>query len=181
MRKISGSGVRSVVSLLGAGLLVGLATSCSSSSATREYAVPDDVCGIRVAGPLLEPLLPAGKKITAEPTSAVGTQRCRLLVDGKVVFSSSLEKRGVDTTAGDVAASAYGVNPTDAGTNGGDVIYSKTGAVGRVECPNSASANNTVWATARTSHSVKASAMRSFIEGYRAAAAKSACRTLSAH
>ncbi|MGW7786660.1 hypothetical protein [Streptomyces tricolor] len=179
MDNISRGGVRSAVSLLGAALLVGLTTSCSSSP-TREYAVPGDVCGTKVTGSLLAPLLPTGKKISAQPTSAVGVKRCRLLVDGKVVFSSSVEKHGANTTANDVAASAYGVDPTDASSDRGHVVYSRTGAVGLVECPESSSAHSTLWATVRTSHDVKASAMRRFIEGYATALAKSdACRTLS--
>ncbi|MFF5028268.1 hypothetical protein ACFY2J_29235 [Streptomyces collinus] len=180
MHNLFRGGTRSAVSLLGAALLAGLATSCSSSSATQEYAVPGDVCGTEVTRDLLAPLLPAGKKISARPTSAVGTERCRLLVDGEIAFSSSVEKRAANTTASDVASSAYGVDPTDTSADRGRVIYSTTGAVGLVNCPASASAESTLWATVRTSHEVKASAMRAFIEGYAAALSQSdACRTVS--
>jgi hypothetical protein len=180
MRKIAGLGARSVVSLLGVGSLVGLTASCSSPSPAHEYAVPSNVCGTHVARTLLEPLLPAGEQIGTRPTSTVGVKRCRLVVDGKVIFSSSLEKRDANTTADDVASSAHGVDPTDSRAEEGHVIYSTTGAVGLVRCPDSASALSTVWATVRTSHAVKAAAMRAFIEGYVSAAAKSdACRTLS--
>ncbi|MFD9096099.1 hypothetical protein [Streptomyces collinus] len=180
MHNLFKGGTRSAVSLLWAALLVGLATSCSSSSATQEYAVPDDVCGTKVTSGLLAPLLPAGKKISARPTSAVGTKRCRLLVDGEIAFSSSVEKRAANATASDVASSAYGVDPTDTGSDGGRVIYSKTGAVDLVNCPASASAESTLWATVRTSHEVKASAMRAFIEGYATALAMSdACKSVS--
>ncbi|KOV93139.1 hypothetical protein [Streptomyces sp. NRRL B-3648] len=131
---------------------------------------------------LLEPLLPPGKKIRARSTSAVGVSRCRLLVDGKIVFSSSVEKHDANTTANDVASSAFGVDPTDARGNRGHVIYSTTGAVGLVECPEPTSANGTVWATVRTSHDVDAPAVHKFIEGYATALAKSGvCRTSSAH
>ncbi|MFF9674795.1 hypothetical protein ACF1GS_24350 [Streptomyces eurythermus] len=182
MHNISGRGVRSVVALLGAGLLVGLTTSCSSPSPTREYAVPSDVCGTHVARSLLEPLLPPGEKVSAQPTSSVGVERCRMLVDGKVVLSTSIEKHDANTSVGDVASSAYGVEPTDTRADGGRTIYSKTGAVSLVECPGSASANSTLWATVRTSHDVKASSMRDFIKGYATALGKSdACRALSTH
>ncbi|MBB5930077.1 hypothetical protein [Streptomyces echinatus] len=180
MRDISGGGVRSAASLLGAALLVGLTAACSSPSPTREYAVPGDVCGTDVARSLLEPLLPAGERISAKSSSAVGATRCRLSVEGEIVFSSAVEKHDADTTAHDVAASAYGVDPTDATAAGGRVIYSKTGAVGLVGCPASASADSSLWATVRTSHEVEASAMRDFVEGYAAAVAGSdACRALS--
>ncbi|MFF7977193.1 hypothetical protein [Streptomyces sp. NPDC007905] len=180
MHNILKGRIPSAVSLLGAALLVGLASSCSSPSATQEYSVPKDVCGTEVTNGLLGPLLPAGKKISAQPTSAVGAKRCRLLVDGEIAFSSSVEKWAANTTASDVASSAYGVDPTNTSADGGRIIYSKTGAVGLVHCPASASADSTSWATVRTSHEVKASAMRGFIEGYAAALAKSdTCRTLS--
>ncbi|MFF8729832.1 hypothetical protein ACF073_25565 [Streptomyces sp. NPDC015171] len=161
----SGTGVRSALSALGAALLIGLLASCSSPSPTREYTVPGDVCGIKVSGSLLEPLLPAGKKISAAPTSAVGVKRCRLVVDERVAFSSSVEVHDATITARDVAMSAAGVEPTDTSADGGYVIYSRTGAVGLVKCP-ATSAKTSVWATVRTQHTVNASAMRHFIEAY---------------
>ncbi|MBL1108062.1 hypothetical protein JK361_26315 [Streptomyces sp. 5-8] len=181
MHDISEGGIRSAVSLLGAALLVGLTASCSSPAPAREYAVPGDVCGTDVARSVLEPLLPAGQKISAEASSAVGVERCRISVDGEIVFSSAVEKHDANTTANDVASSAHGVDPADASANGGHVVYSKTGAVGLVECPASTSADSSLWATVRTSHEVKASAMRAFVEGYAAAVAESdACRDLTA-
>ncbi|WP_436954752.1 hypothetical protein [Streptomyces sp. SudanB182_2057] len=142
--------------------------------------MPSDVCGTQVARSLLEPLLPPGEKVGAQPTSSVGVKRCRMLVDGKVVLSTSIEKHDANTSAGDVASSAYGVEPTDTRADGGHTIYSKTGAVSLVECPGSASANSTVWATVRTSHDVKASSVRDFVKGYATAVGKSdACRALT--
>ncbi|WP_181792883.1 hypothetical protein [Streptomyces sp. WELS2] len=182
MHNISGRGVRSVVALLGAGLLFALTTSCSSSSPTREYAVPSNVCGTRMAPSLLEPLLPPGEKVGAQPTSSVNVKRCRILVDGKVAFSSSIEKRDANTSVGDVASSAYGVEPTDTRADGDHTIYSKTGAVSLVECPGSASANSTVWATVRITHNVKASSMHDFIKEYATAVGRGdACRALLTH
>ncbi|WP_416520595.1 hypothetical protein [Streptomyces achromogenes] len=182
MHNISGRGVRSVVALLGAGLLVALTTSCSSSSPTREYAVPSDVCGTHMASSLLEPLLPPGKKVSTQPTSSVGVKRCRIVVDGKVVLSTSMEKHDANTGVGDVASSAYGVEPTDSRADGGHTIYSKTGAVSLVECAGSPSANSTVWATVRTSHDVKASSVHDFIKGYATAVGRGdACRALLTH
>ncbi|MFG2603166.1 hypothetical protein ACGFT2_06395 [Streptomyces sp. NPDC048514] len=127
---------------------------------------------------MLESLLPEGQQITAQPTSAVGVKRCRFVVDGKIAFSSSLEMHGADTTARDVALSAYGVEPTDTAADGGHVIYSRTGAVSLVRCP-AGSSDGSVWATARTEHDVKASDMRRFIEAYATAVARGdGCRSL---
>ncbi|MFD0394970.1 hypothetical protein ACFQ3Z_33110 [Streptomyces nogalater] len=118
--------------------------------------------------------------MSAQPTSSVGVKRCRILVDGKVVLSTSVEKHAANTSAGDVASSAYGVEPTDTRADGGHTIYSKTGAVRLVECPGSASAQSTVWATVRTSHDVKASSVRDFVKGYATAMGEGdACRALA--
>ncbi|MFG2605092.1 hypothetical protein ACGFT2_16335 [Streptomyces sp. NPDC048514] len=180
MYRIFRDGVRSTACLLGAALLVGLTASCSSSP-TRAYAVPGDVCGTKVTKAVLEPLLPPGKEISARPTSAVGVKRCRLVVDEKIVFSSSVEKHGAGTTARDVALSAYGVEPNDASADGGYVVYSRTGAVGLVKCP-ARSSENSVWATVRTERGVEQSDMRRYIEAYAKALSESGgCRSLEDH
>ncbi|MFC9614658.1 hypothetical protein [Streptomyces sp. NPDC056938] len=158
---------------IGAALLVASVAGCSSSGPERAYATPKGLCGTKVSAGSLEPLLPPGKKIAAKPTSAVGVKRCRLEVDGKVVFSTSVEKRGADSSARDVATSAIGVNPNDAGADNGRFIYSKTGAVGRVECPKSAGADSSFWVTARVSGDAVAADMLRFIKEYATAAAGS--------
>ncbi|MGW2080574.1 hypothetical protein ACWCOW_27155 [Streptomyces sp. NPDC001939] len=167
------------VALLGYTLIFGLLAACSSPAPKRQYALPKSLCGIKISGAALEPVLPPGKKISAQSTSAVGTSRCRLQVDGKIIFSSSIEQRDIDATARDVAVFAFGVNPDDASTANGRFIYSKTGAVGRVECPNSTAAEANLWVTARVPDASSASDMRHFIEEYAAATAKSgACHRL---
>ncbi|MFD3478042.1 hypothetical protein [Streptomyces sp. NPDC058695] len=158
---------------IGAALLVASVSACSSSAPEREYATPKELCGTKVSAGALEPLLPPGKKIAVEPTSAVGVKRCRLEVDGKVVFSASVEKRGADTSAGDVATSAIGVDPNDAGADNGRFIYSKTGAVGRVECSKSAGADSSFWVTARVSDDADPADMHRFVKEYATSAAGS--------
>ncbi|WP_326773847.1 hypothetical protein [Streptomyces sp. NBC_01445] len=158
---------------LGAASLVASVAGCSSSAPEREYATPKELCGIKVSAGSLEPLLPPGKKIAVEPTAAVGVKRCRLEVDGKVVFSTSVEKRGADTSARDVATSAIGVNPNDPSADNGRFIYSKTGAVGRVECSKSAGADSSFWVTARVSDDADPADMHRFVKEYATAAAGS--------
>ncbi|MGW6401033.1 hypothetical protein [Streptomyces sp. NPDC055134] len=162
---------------LGAVLLVASVAGCSSSAPERAYPTPKELCGTKVSAGSLEPLLPAGKKIAVRPTSAVGVKRCRLEVDGEVVFSSSVEKLGGGTSARDVATSALGVNPNDTGADGGRFIYSKTGAVGRVECPKPAGADSSFWVTARVADDSDPADMLRFIKEYAAAAAGSGACT----
>ncbi|MFF1395918.1 hypothetical protein ACFVZD_19135 [Streptomyces sp. NPDC058287] len=158
---------------LGAALLVASVAGCSSSGPEREYATPKELCGTKVSAASLEPLLPPGKKIAVKPTSAVGVKRCRLEVDGKVVFSTSVEKRGADSSARDVATSALGVDPNDTSADSGRFIYAKTGAVGHVECPKSAGADSSFWVTARVSDDADAADMLRFIKEYATATAGS--------
>ncbi|WP_428954383.1 hypothetical protein [Streptomyces sp. cg35] len=120
---------------------------------------------------MLEPLLSPGKKVSAQPTSAVGAERCRLEADGEVVFSSSVETRAGDVSARDVAESAIGVEPTDSATSNGRFLYAKTGAVGRVQCPSSAKSDRSLWVTARTTHTTTAKDMLAFTQDYATGAA----------
>jgi hypothetical protein len=178
MQGLSGSRERHAAVIFGAVLLVVATASCSSPSPTREYALPKDLCGTPISSAALEPVLPPGKKVSAQPTSAVGVQRCRLQVDGKTVFSTSTEKRAATASARDVAMSAVGVDPNDTSADNGQLIYSKTGAVNKVACPASASSDSSLWVTARATHASAASDMRRLIEQYATAVAKTdACQS----
>ncbi|MFJ8824353.1 hypothetical protein ACIREE_21520 [Streptomyces sp. NPDC102467] len=157
---------RLTVLALGAVLLSWSVTACSSSPPERAYTVPDSLCGTKVSSGSLKPLLPTGKKISAQPTSAVNVERCRLQVDGETAFSSSVEKRSSDVSAQDAAKSALGVEPTDSVADNGRFVYAKTGAVGRVECSASAEAGRSLWVTARTTHPAGEKDMLAFIRAY---------------
>ena len=177
MKGLSGSRERHVAVALGAALLLVVSASCSSPSPKREYALPKDLCGTQISSATLEPVLPPGQKISAQPTSAVGVQRCRLQVDGKTVLSVSTEKRAAGASARDVAMTALGVDPSDTGADNRQLIYSKTGAVNKVECPASASSDSSLWVTARASHASASSDMRRLVEQYAATIAKTdACQ-----
>ncbi|GAA3808152.1 hypothetical protein ACFQ0G_53595 [Streptomyces chiangmaiensis] len=167
MQELLHGGDRHAVVIFGAVLMAAAVASCSSPPPAREYAIPKDLCGTEISSTLLEPLLPPGKEIGTRSTSyTVDVQRCRLQVDGKEAFSSSVERRGADVSARDVAMSAIGVEPGDTSTDNGRFIYSKTGAVGRIECKSSENSDRSVWVTARTSYASDASDMRQFIEQF---------------
>ncbi|GAA3842134.1 hypothetical protein GCM10022206_95180 [Streptomyces chiangmaiensis] len=172
MQEILRGGARHAAVIFGAVLMAAAVASCSSPPPTREYAIPKDLCGTEISSTLLEPLLPPGKEIVIRSTSAVDVQRCRLQIDGEVAFSSSVERRGADVSARDVAMSAIGVGPSDTSTDNGRFIYSKTGAVGRIECKSSENSDSSLWVTARTSHASDASDMRQFIEQFAEAVGK---------
>lgn len=166
MQQLQSAGARLASAALAAALLVASASACSSPAPERAYATPKELCGTKVSAAFLEPLLPPGKKISAQPRSSVGTKRCYLLVDGAAAFSSSVELRGAGVSARDVAASAIGIEPTDTGAGGGRFIYSRTGAVGRVECSGSARRDSSLWVTVRTAHPSAAADMLKLVNEY---------------
>ncbi|WP_328395761.1 hypothetical protein OHS70_09780 [Streptomyces sp. NBC_00390] len=135
-----------------AGLTAMLMLTASCSSPTREYAVPTDLCGVKVAASALEPVLPPGEKVSLHPSDVGGNKRCRLHVDDESALSASIEPWEKDATAQDVARVALDVDPADTPSKDRRFLYSKKGAVGRVECPDANSSDQLLWATVRVTH-----------------------------
>ncbi|MFF8833532.1 hypothetical protein [Streptomyces sp. NPDC015131] len=169
---------RAVLPAIGLSIMLALTTSCSSPE--REYAVPGDLCGVRVPAKALEPVLPAGKEATLHPSAIGENKRCRIHVDGKSVFSASIEPWEKDAKAQDVARVTLSVEPSDTLSKDRRYIYSPTGAVGRVECPAPPDSKRSVWATVRVTHDDATEAdMKNLIEAYaKAVAASGACREM---
>ncbi|WP_158801302.1 hypothetical protein [Streptomyces sp. NRRL S-37] len=59
-------------------------TGCGADEETRDYSVPDTLCGIRVDAEELTPFLPPGKKLSAEPEVNPASIWCDVSVDGKL-------------------------------------------------------------------------------------------------
>ncbi|MFF0854655.1 hypothetical protein ACFYVM_26925 [Streptomyces sp. NPDC003280] len=121
-----------IAGLLAAGLAV---TSCSSGGqeAEREYTVPASLCGTALPASTLEPLLPAGKKISPAKTGSPGFTRCRVVVDGRVAVTSIIERRESGTTLRNVAYGTYGMGSGSV-TKGTRYVVSDAQAVGHVAC-----------------------------------------------
>ncbi|WP_432053823.1 hypothetical protein [Streptomyces sp. bgisy022] len=58
--------------------------ACGSDEESRDYSVPDVLCGTRVDAEELTPFLPPGKRIAVEPDVSPGTAWCDVSVDGKL-------------------------------------------------------------------------------------------------
>ncbi|MFF3732653.1 hypothetical protein ACFYXM_20575 [Streptomyces sp. NPDC002476] len=78
------------------GFVAGLCTTLLAVSACgggddgegRDYAVPEQLCGVDVAKDTLAPLLPAGEKLAERDSGSVpGSARCALTVDGRPALS----------------------------------------------------------------------------------------------
>ncbi|MFH8610543.1 hypothetical protein ACH4D5_23970 [Streptomyces sp. NPDC018029] len=146
------------------------AVGCSSPPA--EYSPPDSLCGIAVPARLLKAVLPAGQHISVHPTSSTWNKRCRLRVDGREAFSATVEWWGHDTTLRRVAEDAVAVEPFDEMTKDHRYIYSNTGAVGTVNCPNQGGLKDKLFASVRVTHDDAAeSDMKKLITAYTESAA----------
>ncbi|MBJ6640655.1 hypothetical protein H4K36_27365 [Streptomyces sp. DHE7-1] len=120
-----------IAGLVAAGLAV---AGCSSGGpeAKREYAVPASLCGVALPASTLEPLLPAGKKISSVKSGPSGFTRCRLVVDGRIAVTSIIEQRAAETTLSGVAYSTYGMSDTV--EREGKYVISDAQAVGHASC-----------------------------------------------
>jgi hypothetical protein len=112
-------------------------------------------------------VLPAGKVISAHPTATKWNKRCRLQVDGKPAFSATVEWWEGNTSLARVATDAIGVDPGDSKTADQRYIYSKSGAVGLVNCPNPRRVKKNLFVSVRVvDESATAAQMEKLITAY---------------
>ncbi|MEU0454937.1 hypothetical protein ABZ322_18365 [Streptomyces sp. NPDC006129] len=126
------------VARIGGLLVVGLAlAACSSgnSQEKREYAVPGKLCGTAVERDELTAFLPSGKKLTTREKYLDDkrlTERCDVLVDGKLVVQTSREwwpyKESTSWFANSKTRNALGHQD-----DGGRFVYSEYEAFGKTE------------------------------------------------
>ncbi|MFD1829258.1 hypothetical protein ACFSJS_06230 [Streptomyces desertarenae] len=163
-----------VAPIVGA-LLLGLgATACSTQE--RNYEIPSALCGTAVSPDLLEPFLPPGKEISMRESSLMGGfKKCRVLVDGIQVLSAGIDWREKEQSLTGAAYAAIGVDPGDKESDDGRYLYSDTGAVGEVVCPNPRRPDRRLFVTAlgRGDGETGEAAMGKFIAAYAEAVGKS--------
>ncbi|MEU9445001.1 hypothetical protein AB0D42_29830 [Streptomyces sp. NPDC048304] len=168
---------RSLMACVAGAVAIGLAlTSCSSgtSGKKREYAVPSSMCGTSMPPSALEPLLPAGKTISARRSGSPGYARCQVSVDGKVVLSSIIERWSPRTTLTKVAFGTYGITAHSVHKEDERYIVADSAAVGHVECAAKRKDGAEVFTVIRTHHgSVDTAAMEKAISEFTDAAATS--------
>ncbi|MFI6345914.1 hypothetical protein [Streptomyces sp. NPDC050560] len=71
-----------------AALTAALLLTMSGCGSSRDYAVPDDLCGVPIDPDVISPLLPDGDKLEKKPYAAKPPerQRCRVYVDGSMIL-----------------------------------------------------------------------------------------------
>ncbi|MFB7756845.1 hypothetical protein ACFC18_45825 [Streptomyces sp. NPDC056121] len=112
---------------------VAIAVAGCSGGKEKEYTLPSSLCGVPTGKEDWSSFLPAGKKVAVRKVIPNGgTNRCQVLVDGKVALVAS---RIWAAQRDSVAQMANSNVNTDDGTltHDGRYMYSHTGAVGRVE------------------------------------------------
>lgn len=74
-------------------------TACGGDEETRDYSVPDTLCGVRVDAEELTPFLPPGKKLSVKPKVRPTSIWCDVAVDGKLAVRAVQKwwQGGVDT------------------------------------------------------------------------------------
>ncbi|MEV3861042.1 hypothetical protein AB0J38_42875 [Streptomyces sp. NPDC050095] len=172
--------VAAAVAITGIALALGV-TGCSSSEQDRpHYAVPTDVCGVPMPSPVLEPLLPSGKKITSQAKDTGGLHACKVLVDGRVSVSAAVERWEHGTTFQKVMAATPGLEEQHHDDDHAPSAVSDTTGLSRVRCSASKNtAGEEVFATIRAENSSPgADALRKAVTAYADGAADTkACRS----
>ncbi|MDA5144417.1 hypothetical protein PEM37_23150 [Streptomyces sp. AD681] len=66
-------------------------TGCSSGDekADRDYAAPNNLCGISVDSGEISPFLPAGESITVQKDDHLGSQICKVIVDKRLILTAT--------------------------------------------------------------------------------------------
>jgi hypothetical protein len=70
-------------------VLVAALSGCGGDESGRDYAVPEDLCGVAVDAGELGPFLPDGKEITVRDESGGGTTVCEVVVDDKLALRAT--------------------------------------------------------------------------------------------
>ncbi|KOG75097.1 hypothetical protein ADK77_03335 [Streptomyces antibioticus] len=153
----------SVILVLAAGMAL---AACSSGGAEekRDYATPSSLCGTAVSPAALEPLLPAGNKISSVKSGPSGFTRCRLVVDKQVAVTSIIDQRKSGTRLMNVAYGTYGMRSDEIKKNEHDYIVSDSQAVGHVSCSKLQKEGHELFTMIRKEHgTVDATAMEKAI------------------
>ncbi|MCX2967554.1 MULTISPECIES: hypothetical protein [Streptomyces] len=115
-------------------LLILVTAACS---AQREYALPDDLCGIPVPTELMKPFLPAGDTLEQQETESFGggmLYGCSLIVDRSATLTVRGQWRDTGFTVQDAAAEKL-VHRPDRPRGSSHAVWN-TGAAAVLSCRN---------------------------------------------
>ncbi|WP_146046259.1 hypothetical protein [Streptomyces cahuitamycinicus] len=120
-------------SLISAAILTTLTlaiTGCGRAEQKREYAIPRTLCGTTVNSDALAPFLPTGQKIRVKDNSYSGAKGCEVIVDRKLIFTTSQVWLDEGNTTAFVAA-RQALDMTRHSADSGRFQYSEYEALGK--------------------------------------------------
>ncbi|WP_405627142.1 hypothetical protein OG933_12895 [Streptomyces sp. NBC_00016] len=120
----------STVSIAALTILVFLLAGCGEEEQKREYAVPGTLCGTTVDRDDLAPFLPAGRKITVKERSYSGSKGCQVIVDDKLIMTTTQMWMEEGTTTA-LFAARQSFDTPDKSTENGRFVYSGFEAFGK--------------------------------------------------
>ncbi|MGW6927182.1 hypothetical protein ACWGA9_38965 [Streptomyces sp. NPDC054950] len=120
----------SAVSVAALTILVFPVAGCGEEEQKREYAIPGTLCGTTVDRDDLTPFLPAGRKITVKETSYSGSNGCQVIVDDKLIMTTTQMWMEEGTTTA-LFAARQSLDTPDKSTENGRFVYSGFEAFGK--------------------------------------------------
>ncbi|MEU6808720.1 hypothetical protein ABZ920_06865 [Streptomyces sp. NPDC046831] len=126
----SGPAVAVAVAVLA--VLVPMVTGCGADEETRDYSVPDTLCGTQVDTKELTPFLPPGKKLSVKPRVTASATWCDVSVDGKLAVRTVQKwwQGGRDTA---YFVRSQTLDRVEKTADAGRYVYSGTQAFGKTE------------------------------------------------
>ncbi|WP_249399946.1 hypothetical protein [Streptomyces argyrophylli] len=112
------------------------AAGCSSEKATREFTVPESLCGVSVPADALSQLLPAsGKRLTVDRNGTLddGSGLCAVKVDADTVLEVSGERIDAGDSARNILRSRLSIRDPKSAENNA-IAYVDHAAVSLISC-----------------------------------------------
>ncbi|MFF4492110.1 hypothetical protein ACFY0F_37580 [Streptomyces sp. NPDC001544] len=157
-------------------VIAAVATSCSTEEPSRDFSVPENLCGLSVPTDALSRLLPASGKILT--TGKVDGSRdddllCKVTVDGDMVLTLSREHIDAGDSARHILLRQLSIGKQKSAERG-TIAYAESAAVSLLQCRGSGVEKEDISTLVKVLEPARPneSAMRSLISGYTAALKK---------
>jgi hypothetical protein len=119
-----------------AGIVILFLAGCSDEGDDYEYAIPKEICGVSVAAPYAQSLLPPGRAIKENLRGTPGeSQSCGVIVDERVDLSVSFSRQTEELDVMEAAVDDY-VDPRRVSLGGrvNSAVVGDDGAIAWMAC-----------------------------------------------
>lgn len=131
-RRHSAHGRYYLAAFVATAIVMSFLSGCGEEEEKREYAVPQDLCGMPVDIDALMPFFPPGQKVMVRPESVKGESQCQVKVDGLAALSITQAWRGKGEGITSYALSMT-ADPLEHQSDDNRYLYSGTQGFGRTE------------------------------------------------